>query len=99
MTFSGGQPGTPEILLLKELNGEFWAEVLVTQPLDRKAIRRWTAAFAELTEKLKAEGHTRILAGCKTPQSEKWACKLFGFEKIKEVTVDNQKWSVVAMCF
>jgi hypothetical protein len=99
LTFSGGQPHTPEILCLKELNGDLWAEVLVTTPLDRKAIRRWVGAMEELKIQLKAEGYTRILAGCGTPQSEKWAHKLFGFEKIKEVTLDDQKWSIVALCF
>lgn len=94
-----GQPPTQEILSLKDINGDLWAEASIGDPLNRKNLRRQLAALEELKPKLKELGYNRILAGCGTQKSEKWAIKMFGFEKIEEVTLDNQKWSIVALCF
>jgi hypothetical protein len=99
LTFLDGRQNTQAILWLKWINGDVWGEFYTEKSLDRKAIRRWTCQLEELKDWLRSEGHNVIYAGCSDEARVKWVTKLFGFEKIREVTVDEKVWTVVAMCF
>lgn len=99
LTYSDGRLSSQATLYLKEIDGKVWAELDCKSPLDRNAIRRFTVILEELKDRLRAVGKTEIYAGCSSEQRVKWVSKLFGFEKIREVTVDGKIWSVVVMCF
>ena len=94
-----GQRHTQAIASLKVLNGDVWIELLVTSPLSKGLIRDLTVQLETLKTALKNEGYHEIKAGCSDELRVKWTKKLFGFEKIQEVTVGDKVWHVVSLCF
>lgn len=96
---SDGLLNTQETLSLKLLNGDLWVEVDNPAPLSRDKIRKWVVFTEQLKTELRSLGYTRVLAGCSNLQRVKWASKLFGFEPVKEITVDGHSWHIVQLCF
>ena len=72
---------------------------MISAPLDKQFIRNWTKITEELKIKCRQAGFDEVWAGCSDDKRVKYLVKLFGFEKVKEVTVDGSVWSVVRMCF
>jgi hypothetical protein len=99
LTFSDGQQNTQALLYLKVIDNRLWAEFYTDTPLDRKKLRQWVYMLEDIKEICRREGFNEIYAGCSDTGRVKWVNKMFGFEKIEEISVEQSNWSVVRLCF
>lgn len=88
----------PDKLFLKLINDQWWVEFDTKTPLTRNKLRLWKKTFPIFKTFLLSKDYHELLGGCSTPSRVKWAT-MFGFQKIKEITVDDKVWFIVSMCF